>query len=168
MLFVVYVLWVVQFILIVMAESSFLGVVSTDNMENGSMLRLANENPNIKITNVPLNKINYIQWSRAVRMYLGGKLLLGYIDGTVIEPEANDPRHAEWKAYNTMVMSWMLNSIEPDVSERLYQLDTAKELWDTLHELYAYKNNMARINEIKQLIANYRQGNKFAFSHYTK
>ena len=130
------------------------------------MLRLVNENPNIKITNVPLNMTNYIQWSRAVRMYSGGKLLLGYIDGIVTEPEANDPCHAE--AYNMMVMSWMLNSMEPDVSEGLYQLDTAKEVWDTLHELYVDKNNMARIYEIKQLIANHRQGDKSASSYYTK
>ena len=73
------------------------------------MLRLASENPNIKITNVPLNMTNYIQWSRAIKMYLGGKLLLGYIDGSVVEPAVTDTKHAEWKAYNMMIMSWMLN-----------------------------------------------------------
>lgn len=66
-----------------MAESPFFGVIPTENMENRSMLQLANENLNTKITNVPLNMTNYIQLSRAVRMYLGGKLLLEYVDKTV-------------------------------------------------------------------------------------
>ena len=65
--------------------------------------------------------------------------MLGYIDGTIIEPDVSDPRHAEWKTYSVMVMFWMLNSMEPEVSEGWYQSDTAKEVWDTLHDLYANK-----------------------------
>ena len=64
------------------------------------------------------------------------------------------------------VMSWMLNSMEPDVSEALYELNTTKEVWDTVYELYANKNNMARIYEVKQLIANHRQGDKSASSFF--
>ena len=101
-------------------------------------------------------------------MYLGGKLLLGYIDGSVVEPDVTDTKHAEWKAYNMMIMSWMLNSMEPDVSEGLYELNTTKEVWDTVYDLYADKNNMARIHEVKQLIANHRQGDTSASSYYTK
>ena len=62
------------------------------------MLQLANENPNIKITNIPLNMTNYyIQWSRAVKMYLGGKLSLVYIGGSAVEPDVTDTRHADGK-----------------------------------------------------------------------
>lgn len=122
-----------------MAKSPFFRVVSIDSMGYRPMLRLANEDHNIKITNVPLNMTNCIQWSMAVKIYLCWKLLLGYIDGIVTEPDVSDPRHAEWKTYNMMVMSWMLNSMEPDVSEGRYQLDIAKEMWDTLHDLYANK-----------------------------
>lgn len=49
---------------------------------------------------------NYIRWSRAVKMYLGGKFLLVYIGGSVVEPDVTDTRHAEWKAYHMMVMKY--------------------------------------------------------------
>lgn len=67
-----------------------------------------------------------------------------------------------------MIMSWMLNSMKPDVSEGLYELNTAKKVWDTVYDLYADKNNMTRIYEVKQLIANHRQGEKSTSSYYTK
>lgn len=54
-----------------MAKSPFFEVVSIDNMGNRPMLRFANEDPKIKITNVPLNMTNCIQWSMAVKMSLG-------------------------------------------------------------------------------------------------
>lgn len=153
---------------VVMAESPFFGVIPTENMENRSMLQLANENLNTKITNVPLNMTNYIQLSRAVRMYLGGKLLLEYVDKTVTNQMWVTHGNAKWKAYNMMVMSWILNSMETDVSEGLYHLDIANEVWDTLHELYANKKNMAWVYEIKQLNANHKQGDKSASSYCTK
>lgn len=49
-------------------------------------------------------------------------------------------------------MSWLLNFIEPEISEGLYSLKKAK-VWDTLHELVTDLDNVARIYGLKQLIA---------------
>lgn len=50
-----------------------------------------NENPNLKITTVPLTSTDYIEYSRAFRMFSGEKCMLGNVDGSVKEPGVRYP-----------------------------------------------------------------------------
>jgi gag-polypeptide of LTR copia-type len=43
-------------------------------------------NSSQKLTNVPLNGKNYIPWTKAARVTLKGKWLLGYVNGSRIRP----------------------------------------------------------------------------------
>ena len=40
-------------------------------------------NPNKKLSSVLLNEFNYLPWSRAVSLALGGKSKLGFINGSI-------------------------------------------------------------------------------------
>lgn len=62
-----------------------------------------------------------------------------------------------------MVMSWMSNSMKPDMSDRLYELNTTIKARDTLCELYTNKDKLAQIYEVKQMIPCHRQWDKSHF-----
>ena len=44
-------------------------------------------NPNQRLSSVLLNEFNYLPWSRAVTIALGGRSKLGYINGHIKAPD---------------------------------------------------------------------------------
>ncbi|KAI5319262.1 hypothetical protein L3X38_038970 [Prunus dulcis] len=85
-------------------------------------------NPNLSLCSVLLNGFNYITWSRAVMLALGGRSKLGFINGTIRAPEASDPKFEDWFCKDQLVMSWLLNSMEPQVAEIFSFSDSAHHL----------------------------------------
>ncbi|KAL6130009.1 hypothetical protein ACLB2K_068391 [Fragaria x ananassa] len=77
----------------------------------------AEGNLNLRLTSVLLNEYNYFSWSRAISLALGGKSKLGHINGSVQPPEQLTPTYEVWLAKDLLVMSWLLNSIEPAISD---------------------------------------------------
>lgn len=67
-----------------------------------------------------------------MKLYLAGKKKLGYVTGTIVEPPHTDPSVGEWEAEHPLVMSWLLNSMEPTLSDGLLFANTAKEIWDSV------------------------------------
>jgi len=73
------------------------------------------EGPNsFNITHV-LTGPNYASWSRAIRMALISKNKMGFLTGAIIEPPYSDPLHTTWERCNTLIMSWLLNSLSPPI-----------------------------------------------------
>lgn len=68
----------------------------------------------------PDSSINFLPWSRAVKLDLAGKKKLGYVTG----PPHTDPSVGEWD--HPLVMYRLLNSMEPTVSDGLLFANTAK------------------------------------------
>ncbi|KAI5327436.1 hypothetical protein L3X38_026832 [Prunus dulcis] len=85
-------------------------------------------NSTMKLSSILLNGLNYVAWSRAVTLSLGGKAKLGHINGKAKQPKSNDPKFDDWEATNRMVMSWLINSMEPAIVEIFTFSESAKEL----------------------------------------
>ncbi|CAN6459508.1 unnamed protein product [Victoria cruziana] len=49
-------------------------------------------------------------------------------------------------------MSWLSNSMEPAIAEGVLFLDSAKEIWDSLVEIYGGGQNLARVYMLQQEI----------------
>lgn len=60
----------------------------------------------------------------------------GYINEKVNELPHEYPKYSGWKANNMLVVSWLLNCVEPDIGEGLYTVNMAKKIWNTLYELH--------------------------------
>ena len=65
-------------------------------------------------------------------MYIRGQGEIGYITGDKKVPVNDYPLYATWDAENSMVMTWLVNSIEEDISSNYMCYHTAKELWDNV------------------------------------
>ncbi|KAL6346392.1 hypothetical protein AAG906_033188 [Vitis piasezkii] len=85
--------------------------------------------------------------------------------------EALDPflyitRHTRQRC-NDMVISWLLNSIHPDIANSVIYAKTTIEIWADLQERFSQGNN-SRIYQIKRDIVEHRQGQQSISVYYTK
>lgn len=59
-----------------------------------------------------------------------------------------------------MVMSWLWNSMVPEISDTCMFLPTAKEIWEAVEKTYSKVGDAAQIYEIKTKIAATKQGGR--------
>ncbi|KAH0974572.1 hypothetical protein GBA52_016471 [Prunus armeniaca] len=96
----------------------------------------------MKLSSILLNGLNYVAWSRAVTLSLGGKAKLGHINGKAKQPKSNDPKFDDWEATNRMIFTFS---------------ESAKELWDSVKLLYGHQNNPTQVYELQRAIADEKQ-----------
>ena len=74
-------------------------------------------NTTLQITAHKLNGKNFLRWSRSVQMVIRGKGRMGYLNGTVKKPAEDDPTFPMWDTQNSMVMAWLIHSMEEKIRE---------------------------------------------------
>ncbi|PWA93857.1 hypothetical protein CTI12_AA066750 [Artemisia annua] len=60
------------------------------NMNNDLLYLASSDHPGMMLTNTPFNGSNFLGWSRTIKMALGAKLKLGFIDGSLAKPPVTD------------------------------------------------------------------------------
>ncbi|CAL8151590.1 unnamed protein product [Prunus armeniaca] len=77
------------------------------------------DHPGMVLVPKLLNGDNYTTWCQSIRLSLGAKNKLGFVEETVqIPSEKSNPDHySRWLQCNDMVLSWILNSIEPEIAD---------------------------------------------------
>ncbi|GKB33198.1 hypothetical protein Tco_0872599 [Tanacetum coccineum] len=88
------------------------------------------------LTNTPFNGTNFHGWNMNVRMALGAKLKLGFIDGSCPKPGAEDADLQRWIRYDYMVTCWILKSMVTELSDAFLYAQSACELWKEIAERY--------------------------------
>ena len=66
----------------------------------------------LQISSFKLNGQNLLSWSRFVQLVIHGKGKFGYLDGSLLKPDSFDPSFLAWDINNSMVMSWLINSMD--------------------------------------------------------
>ncbi|KAM2668187.1 hypothetical protein EV2_019802 [Malus domestica] len=117
-------------------------------------------NPNQRLSSVLLNEFNYLPWSRAVSLALGGRSKLGFINGSIEVPDASSSTYETWLCKDQLVMSWLLNSMERKLAEIFSYSESSFKLWETVKEMYGSQNNAARVFQLKKDISNLQQEGK--------
>ncbi|PNX89446.1 hypothetical protein L195_g045565, partial [Trifolium pratense] len=110
---------------------------------------------------------NYPTWSRAITMALEAKNKLGFIDGTILKPEPNNPNFSNWVRCNSMVQSWLVHSTIPTIANSILWIKSARDIWLDLLTRFNQKN-APRIFEIRRAISNLSQGTSSIAAYYTQ
>ena len=105
--------------------------------------------PHLPITGHKLNGNNYLQWSQSVLMFVCGKGKDDYLTGVAAEPEKEQPTYKTWKTENSMVMSWLINSMNNDIGENFLLYRTAREIWEATKEACSNNENTSELFEIE-------------------
>ncbi|KAL4378943.1 hypothetical protein GQ457_02G009710 [Hibiscus cannabinus] len=100
---------------------------------------------------------NYLQWSQSIKLYITGRGKLGYITGQVEKPNSTDPGYEKWIQENSMVMSWLTNTMTPSIGGNFLLYTTAKDIWDAAKETYSNSDNVAELFRIECQAANLKQ-----------
>ena len=143
-----------------MSENSATSTQTADKLSGSASLpSRTTENHPVQITTIRLNGDNFLRWSQSVRMYIRGRGKIGYLTGEIREPATTDPSHATWDAENSMVMTWLVNSMEEDICANYMCYSTAKELWENVTQMYSDLGNQSQVYELSLRLGDIRQGN---------
>ncbi|KAF7115429.1 hypothetical protein RHSIM_RhsimUnG0055800 [Rhododendron simsii] len=125
------------------------------------------DHPGMILVSKLLEGDNYSTWSRAMRIALSAKNKIGFVTGSIKPPSSTDATFPLWQRCNDMVLSWLLNSIHPDIATSVIYAETSAEVWADLQERFSQGND-SRIYQIKQEIGEHRQGQQSISVYYTK
>lgn len=100
------------------------------------------------ISIVKLDGINYLTWSESVKISIRGRGKWGYILGDTKAPTRDDPTYAKWEADDSLVMSWLIHSMEPSISKTCLFLSSSKSIWDSLARTYSVEGHIGLVYEL--------------------
>lgn len=94
-----------------------------------------------KVTQLPLiNLMGVTSWNeRSMLSYMskGSTNLALSLSTIVIKPKVEDEGYDKWEAENSMIMSWLVNSMEPSLGRTYLFLPTASAIWSAVKETYS-------------------------------
>ncbi|XP_073109478.1 uncharacterized protein [Elaeis guineensis] len=85
----------------------------------------------------------------------------------MIKPEAKSPEVNAWEENNSMIIAWLLNSLEKDLQGSVAYADDAKTTWDDLKEHFS-QENASRVHQLKRDISLFRQERQPIAVYHTK
>ncbi|XP_073315835.1 uncharacterized protein [Primulina huaijiensis] len=100
-------------------------------------------------------------------MALTAKNKLTFVDNTCLPPKLDDLLYGAWNRCNSMVISWILNSVSREIADSLMYIPTASEIWIDLRDRF-HQSNAPRIFQIKKLLTGLHQGSMDINAYYTK
>ncbi|GLT39324.1 hypothetical protein SLA2020_135220 [Shorea laevis] len=125
------------------------------------------DDPGRILVTTPLNGENYHTWRKAMQNALYAKNKMGFVDGTLKKPDAKSLEMLAWTKCNSMVVSWILNTLTKELYDSAAYADSAKEIWDDLKERFS-QGNATRVHELKLELANLTQQARSVAAYYTK
>ena len=140
-------------------------VMNPDNVHSPLFLHHA-DHPGLQIVSVQLDGSNYTQWCSAMKIALDAKNKIAFVDGSLPRPDLANPLLRIWSRCNSMVKSWLLNSVTKQIYGSILSFDDATEIWDDLHNRF-HKTNLPRTFQLIQQIQDLRQGSMDLSGYYT-
>ena len=135
---------------------------------NNSYFLPPNENPGLILTSQPLTgPENYMTWARSMFLALSFRNKFGLVNGSILEPNPTSPLFNSWNRCNTMIFSWLTNSLSPDLKASVMYINFAKDLWIDLKNRLS-QDNTPRLFELQKEISHLVQGSLSVSSYFTK
>ncbi|KAK1355313.1 CCHC-type domain-containing protein [Heracleum sosnowskyi] len=110
---------------------------------------------------------NFNEWKRFMTLALSAKNKLGFVTGKYKAPGITSAYFDHWQRCNDMIITWILNSLSPDIRSSLVYVTLAEDVWTDLHTRFAH-NNGPRIFELKRAISDLSQDTLTISVYYTK
>lgn len=92
------------------------------------MFSTRHDNPGSKLFANQFDGSDFISRSHDVRMDLGAKCKLGFIDGSCAKPAEEGDALSRWTRTDYMVRCWISNSMAKNISNSFRYVNSAKEL----------------------------------------
>ena len=115
---------------------------------------------------VTLKGVNYLLWSRMIKIALGRRGLWNHITKSDAPSQIVLQEHGtqivlvdedRWRQEGLMVIFITQSSLEASILEAHFYCETAKDPWDTLQTVYGNTSNVSTVFEVKKAINNLSQ-----------
>lgn len=124
------------------------------------------DNPGLSIISEVLDGTNFDDWQIAMKVALDAKNKLAFVDGTVSRPNESERIFRIWSRCNSMVKSWLLNSVSKQIYKSILRFDDASEIWKDLVTRF-HITNLPRSYQLTQQIWSLQQGSTDLATYYT-
>lgn len=91
----------------------------------------------------------------------------GFLDGSIPQPTEDDLLFLAWRRCNSMLKSWILNTISKEISSSLLYIRSAPDVWKELKERY-FQSNCSRVFQLKKSLASLNKGSLSVTTYYTQ
>ncbi|XP_073112179.1 uncharacterized protein [Elaeis guineensis] len=102
-----------------------------------------------------------------MKIALKAKDKLGFINGKCVMHDVETPLFEKWQRVDSMVLSWILNSISKDLVEAFLYVTTVCELWNELEQRFG-ESNGPLLYQIRPEISSFSQENISVMVYFTK
>ncbi|CAH9102115.1 unnamed protein product [Cuscuta epithymum] len=122
--------------------------------------------PGLNICGVTLKgEANFREWATAMKNAFRSKRKLGFLDGTIPMPTEEPEDLDDWITVNSMLVGWIMTSIDPSLRSNIAFMDNVMDLWDDLKTRFDVGDPM-RIYELKEAIRGCRQQGQSVTNYY--
>lgn len=124
--------------------------------------------PGMNLTSIQFNGINFVSWSRQIKRGFDAKHKLGYITGSVKQPEYEDSIEGQkWITCDYLVCSWITNSMKPEFVEAFIHAPTAVHLWKDINDRYEQSSG-TMVYQLERVAMQINQGNLSVSEYFNK
>ncbi|XP_061371297.1 uncharacterized protein LOC133313900 [Gastrolobium bilobum] len=99
-----------------------------------------------------------------IRTTIKSRNKIAHLDGPA--PAATDPDFAVWDNEDSLIMTWLWNSMTPEVGRHCMFLSSAMEIWETVRSTYSLKQDMAARYELRNKIFTTKQDSLSVTEYY--
>ncbi|KAL2932887.1 Retrovirus-related Pol polyprotein from transposon RE1 [Bienertia sinuspersici] len=110
---------------------------------------------------------NYRPWRWSFEIALASKRKLGFVTGGVKRDASDKVKQESWGTCNSMVISWILNSVSDDIKKSVMFMNDAAEIWQHLQTRFSVTNGARKYSVNKQIYESKQQG-KSVSEYYTQ
>ncbi|WOG87595.1 hypothetical protein DCAR_0206825 [Daucus carota subsp. sativus] len=125
------------------------------------------DNPGMKLVSLQFDGTGFGDWKRSMMMSLSAKNKTGFIDGTIVKPPDTDILSKPWERCNSMLSSWLVGSLDPNISRSVLYFPTAREIWLNLEERYGQASGTS-LYSLQESLHEIRQGTDSISAYFTK
>jgi len=91
----------------------------------------------------------------------------GFIDGSIKKPMDDLMDLEDWWTINSLLVSWIRNTIESSLRSTISHVEIAQDLWNDIRDRFSLVNEL-RIQQIKSNLAECRQKEMGIVNYYGK
>lgn len=111
--------------------------LSVDNNSHPLLLHNNDQLGMVFISKKLLGSENYSSWKRSLQITLYAKNKLVIVTREYLPPSEKSPLFAHWRRVNDMVITWILNIVSDEISNRMYYMDSAFVVCNELSERFS-------------------------------
>ncbi|XP_074328113.1 uncharacterized protein LOC141666025 [Apium graveolens] len=110
-----------------------------------------------QLVSTKFSGVGFHNWKCSMMLSLSAKNKLGFVNGTIPEPDITSTDHKLWAGCNDLIISWLLFNLDETIAKSVLFMRTAQEIWDDLEGRYGYAS-MAHNFYLEQQLLDINQG----------